>query len=50
MVKPINLMQSIIPIWSKPDLTKAMTFIVQTANFPYELSFILLRQGQITDL
>ena len=50
MVKPKNFLQSIIAIWSKPDLTNTMTFIVQTTNFPYELSFIQLRQGQITDL
>ena len=43
-------MHSIFPIWSKPDLTKTMRFIVKITNFPYELSFIQLRQGQIIDL
>ena len=50
MVKPINFMHSIIPIWPKPDLAKTMMFIVKITDFPYELSFIQLRPSQITDL
>ena len=38
-VKPINFMQSIIPIWSKHDLTKTMMFVVKITDFPYKLSF-----------
>ena len=43
-------MQSIISTWFKPDLTKTMTFIVKITDFPYELSFIQLKQSQIIDL
>ena len=51
MVKPINFMHSILFPYSLNLIwIKTVMFIVKITDFPYELSFIQLKQGQITDL
>ena len=50
MVKAIKFMHSVFLYNLNLIWTRTMTFIVKITDFPDELSFIQLKQGQITGL
>ena len=50
MVKSINLCILLFLYGLNLIWTRTMMFIVKIKDFPHELNFIQLRQGQITDL